>query len=82
MTQIPEPPSVAGPSQPPVKGGGMLRSSAIFSGLTLVSRVVGFARDVVITAALGVAIAIREAKAEGTRKGTLASTYIRQPVPR
>ena len=33
----------------------MLRSSAIFSGLTLVSRVVGFARDVVITAALGAA---------------------------
>lgn len=33
----------------------MLRSSAIFSGLTLVSRVIGFARDVVITAALGAA---------------------------
>jgi len=31
----------------------MLRSSAIFSGLTLVSRLAGFARDVVITAALG-----------------------------
>ncbi len=31
----------------------MMRSSAIFSGLTLVSRFVGFARDVVITAALG-----------------------------
>jgi putative peptidoglycan lipid II flippase len=41
--------------QPPRKGGGMLRSSAIFSGLTLVSRLVGFARDVVITAALGAA---------------------------
>ncbi|MFN3930370.1 MAG: murein biosynthesis integral membrane protein MurJ [Brevundimonas sp.] len=35
------------------KGGGMMRSSAIFSGLTLVSRLVGFARDVVISAALG-----------------------------
>ncbi len=35
------------------KGGGMMRSSAIFSGLTLVSRFVGFARDVVISAALG-----------------------------
>ena len=33
----------------------MLRSSAIFSGLTLVSRAAGFARDVVITAALGAA---------------------------
>ncbi|WP_295707937.1 murein biosynthesis integral membrane protein MurJ [uncultured Brevundimonas sp.] len=30
-----------------------MRSSAIFSGLTLVSRLVGFARDVVISAALG-----------------------------
>ena len=35
------------------KGGGMMRSSAIFSGLTLVSRFAGFARDVVISAALG-----------------------------
>lgn len=35
------------------KGGGMMRSSAIFSALTLVSRLVGFARDVVISAALG-----------------------------
>ena len=34
-------------------GGGMIRSSAIFSGLTLVSRLAGFARDVVISAALG-----------------------------
>ena len=31
----------------------MMRSSAIFSGLTLVSRLAGFARDVVISAALG-----------------------------
>ena len=31
----------------------MIRSSAIFSGLTLVSRLAGFARDLVITAALG-----------------------------
>ena len=35
------------------KGGGMMRNSAIFSGLTLVSRLAGFARDVVISAALG-----------------------------
>jgi putative peptidoglycan lipid II flippase len=35
------------------KGGGMMRSSAIFSGLTFVSRLAGFARDVVISAALG-----------------------------
>lgn len=37
----------------PAKGGGMMRSSAIFSSLTLVSRFAGFARDVVISAALG-----------------------------
>ncbi len=37
----------------PGKGGGMMRNSAIFSGLTLVSRLAGFARDVVISAALG-----------------------------
>ena len=41
----------AGPK--PGKGGGMMRSSAIFSGLTLVSRFAGFARDFVISAALG-----------------------------
>lgn len=35
------------------KGGGMMRNSAIFSGLTLVSRLVGFARDTVIAAVLG-----------------------------
>lgn len=65
MSFTPEPPSgqtaaeqPTTPSAPPVqatKGGGMLRSSAIFSGLTLVSRAAGFARDVVITAALGAA---------------------------
>ena len=35
------------------KGGGMLRSSAIFSGLTLVSRFAGFARDLAISYAMG-----------------------------
>lgn len=35
------------------RSGGVMRSSAIFSGLTLVSRLAGFARDVVISAALG-----------------------------
>ena len=33
--------------------GGLLRSSAIFSGLTLVSRVLGLVRDLVVTARLG-----------------------------
>ena len=38
------------------KGGGMMRSSAIFSGMTLISRLVGFARDTVITAYLGASV--------------------------
>jgi putative peptidoglycan lipid II flippase len=35
------------------KSGGLIRSSAIFAALTLVSRLVGFVRDLVITARLG-----------------------------
>ena len=35
------------------KAGGVMRSSAIFSAMTLLSRLAGFARDVVISAALG-----------------------------
>ena len=35
------------------RGGGVMRSSAIFSAMTLLSRLAGFARDVVISAALG-----------------------------
>ncbi|HEY0598988.1 murein biosynthesis integral membrane protein MurJ [Brevundimonas sp.] len=63
MEPAPAVPSASGTSEPLVqppasattarKGGGMMRSSAIFSGLTLVSRLAGFARDVVISAALG-----------------------------
>ncbi|NJC40762.1 putative peptidoglycan lipid II flippase [Brevundimonas alba] len=63
MEAAPPVPSASGTSEPLVqppasattarKGGGMMRSSAIFSGLTLVSRLAGFARDVVISAALG-----------------------------
>lgn len=45
-----QPPASAGTAR---KGGGMMRNSAVFSGLTLVSRLAGFARDVVISAALG-----------------------------
>jgi putative peptidoglycan lipid II flippase len=40
-------------AKPPAKQGGLIRSSAIFSGLTLVSRFLGLARDLVITAKLG-----------------------------
>lgn len=63
MEPAPPVPSASGTSEPLVqppasastarKGGGMMRNSAIFSGLTLVSRLAGFARDIVITAALG-----------------------------
>ena len=63
MEPAPPVPSASGTSEPVVqppasaatarKGGGMMRNSAIFSGLTLVSRLAGFARDLVITAALG-----------------------------
>ncbi len=50
MEPIVQPPASGTTS---TKGGGVMRSSAIFSGLTLVSRFAGFARDLVITAALG-----------------------------
>jgi putative peptidoglycan lipid II flippase len=54
-----QPTAVAPPSQPPGKasgGGGLLKSSAIYSGLTLVSRFMGFFRDLVITARLGASL--------------------------
>ncbi len=41
------------PSGSSAKRGGLIRSSAIFAGLTLISRVMGLARDLVITARLG-----------------------------
>ncbi|MBW8305091.1 MAG: murein biosynthesis integral membrane protein MurJ [Brevundimonas sp.] len=63
LEAAPPVPSASGTTEPIVqppasgttsgKGGGMMRNSAIFSGLTLVSRLAGFARDIVISAALG-----------------------------
>ena len=44
-------PQATDPSGP--KPGGMIRSSMVYSGLTLVSRFMGLARDAVITAKLG-----------------------------
>jgi putative peptidoglycan lipid II flippase len=41
------------PAAPPKRGAGMLKSSAIFAALTLISRFLGLARDLVITAKLG-----------------------------
>lgn len=50
---VPTPEATATSAPPTRREGGMVRSSAIFSGLTLISRGAGFARDVVISAALG-----------------------------
>lgn len=44
---------VAAAAPPAAKGGGMIRSSMIFSGLTLVSRFMGFARDLAISYTMG-----------------------------
>ena len=41
------------PAPEPPRSGGVMRSSAIFSGLTMVSRLAGFARDIAVTAFLG-----------------------------
>jgi putative peptidoglycan lipid II flippase len=45
----------AEPAETPTspRGGGLIRSSMIFSGLTLVSRIFGLARDLVVAARLG-----------------------------
>jgi putative peptidoglycan lipid II flippase len=58
VTETPAP-SVAQPAASPApKNGGLIKSSAIFAGLTLVSRIVGFARDLVVTAKLGASATI------------------------
>ena len=46
------------PPKPPAKRGGLIRSSVVFAALTLVSRVAGLARDLVITARLGASLTI------------------------
>jgi putative peptidoglycan lipid II flippase len=54
VTDAPLPVTKPKPSEAaPPKSGGMIRSSMIYSGLTLVSRFMGLARDLVITARLG-----------------------------
>ena len=67
MTAPPPPPSdptgvdapdAVSPLAPPVKRAGLIKSSAIFAGLTLVSRFMGLARDIVITARLGASLTI------------------------
>ena len=44
---------VADGAETPAQTTGVAKSSAIFGGMTLLSRLAGFARDIVITAALG-----------------------------
>ena len=41
-----------------MQGGGLIRSSLLLSGLTLVSRFMGLARDLVLTARLGASATI------------------------
>ena len=80
MTETANPDAPAnGAAKPPRKaGGGLLRSSAIYSGLTLVSRFVGFARDLVITARLGasqtIAANARSPRATGGHRTPVAAT--------
>lgn len=52
-TEAAPPPAKAPAPASKKAGGGLLRSSMIYSGLTLVSRFMGLARDLVITARLG-----------------------------
>lgn len=58
MTDAPPSPPVTPPATPPNPGraqasGGMIRSSMVYGGLTFVSRILGLARDMAITAFLG-----------------------------
>ncbi|MFO0541244.1 MAG: murein biosynthesis integral membrane protein MurJ, partial [Phenylobacterium sp.] len=50
---VPSPPQGEPPSAGPKAGGGLIRASMVFSGLTLLSRFLGLARDLVITARMG-----------------------------
>ncbi|KRA56113.1 murein biosynthesis protein MurJ [Caulobacter sp. Root655] len=53
MTDIAPPQPPVPPADEPKKPGGLLRSSAIYSGLTLVSRFMGFARDLAVSYRMG-----------------------------
>lgn len=52
-TAVPTPPQGEPPSAGPKAGGGLIRASMVYSGLTLLSRFLGLARDLVITARMG-----------------------------
>ncbi|MGA0602958.1 murein biosynthesis integral membrane protein MurJ [Caulobacter sp. KR2-114] len=54
MTDAPSAPAIEAPAPAaPAKGGGMIRSSMIYSFFTLLSRVMGFLRDLVVTYFMG-----------------------------
>lgn len=53
MTDIAPPEQAVPPTGAPKKPGGLLKSSAIYSGLTLVSRFMGFARDLAVSYRMG-----------------------------
>src|SRR5690554_6515665 len=50
----------AGPGKPPGgrRGGGLLRSTAVFSAMTLLSRIAGFLRDALQSRVFGVSVAM------------------------
>ena len=48
-----EPPAETVDAPTPARGGGLIRSSMVFSGFTLVSRVAGFARDLAVSYTMG-----------------------------
>lgn len=53
LEAVSTPAGAVDPAPEGVRQGGVAKSSAVFGGMTLLSRLAGFARDIVITAALG-----------------------------
>jgi putative peptidoglycan lipid II flippase len=49
----PAPPEAPSATTPPAKSSGLIRSSLVYSGLTLVSRVMGFLRDLAVSYRMG-----------------------------
>jgi putative peptidoglycan lipid II flippase len=61
VTETPIPvtePAATRPAPPAARRGGMIRSSMVYSGFTLVSRIMGFVRDLVVTAFMGASATI------------------------
>lgn len=54
---IPDSAAAPSPTQPP-RRGGMLRSSAVNAAMTLISRVMGFARDLAVSYAMGASASV------------------------